>query len=154
MVRQPEGGITLCCFSDADLLPAAAAQCDWLLAQLRSTNHLAYLADHFPADTVIRVCEARTSVRHTLWENNWLCIGDAAWSLDPLSGTGIERAIHSGSRAATALAAALESQRPTNHLRHFALAQGQAFQQMLISQRSYYQLEPRWPDAPFWRRRQ
>jgi 2-polyprenyl-6-methoxyphenol hydroxylase-like FAD-dependent oxidoreductase len=154
MVRHPKGGLTLSCFSDADLLPAATAQRDWLITQLRSTIHLACLAGYFPADTPIRVCEARTSVRHTLWEDNWICIGDAAWSLDPLSGTGIEQAIRSGIGAAAALAAYMESPGQTDHIRQYAQARGQSFRQMLISRRWYYHLEMRWPESQFWRRRQ
>lgn len=82
----------------------------------------------------------------------WLAVGDAALAFDPLSSKGIASALYTGLRAAQALlacergdAAALDAY--ARHLRDIhRVYRGQL--------RAFHAMETRWPDAPFWRRRQ
>jgi flavin-dependent dehydrogenase len=81
-----------------------------------------------------------------------MSIGDAAWSLDPLSGNGIERAVSDGIDAATAISQALISG-DSGPLRSHAVSRANSFRESLAVQRQYYSVEKRWGDNVFWRRR-
>lgn len=82
----------------------------------------------------------------------WLCIGDAASTVDPLSGKGISRALTDGIVAGRACLAMLEgdtaaSERFQSHVHRRFAADCQ-------TRLAYYRAESRWPDATFWQRRQ
>jgi flavin-dependent dehydrogenase len=82
---------------------------------------------------------------------DWLAIGDAAATQDPLSSEGILVAMETGLDGARAAAQALNGDRD-------ALAAAEARRETgwlgyLGERRRYYAMERRWPDAPFWRRR-
>jgi flavin-dependent dehydrogenase len=81
-----------------------------------------------------------------------MAIGDAAWSLDPLSGTGVKRAVADGAAAAVAVSAALKD-KDSELLRAHAHARAAAFGDGLAVQGRYYAMERRWRDQPFWSRR-
>lgn len=137
-------------FTDADFV-AAHSQRQLMRAQLAATRHfrdIACIEDHGK----IRVSNARTSIRNVLWRGAWLAVGDAAWSLDPLSGSGVERAVADGAAAAVVLSKALKD-RDTEPLRAHAHARASAFRDSLVAQKHYYAKERRWTDQPFWSRR-
>ncbi|HEX4954248.1 MAG TPA: tryptophan 7-halogenase [Thermoanaerobaculia bacterium] len=83
----------------------------------------------------------------------WLAVGDAAACHDPLSSSGIVRALDSGIRGARAIHAALVLG-DREALPAFDLEQGRAFDQYCATRAAYYQIEGRWPDGDLWRRRQ
>lgn len=84
-------------------------------------------------------------------ESRWLAVGDAALAVDPLSGSGVLRALRMGAAAATALQAALAGDAAA--IARYEEAQDQACTSYLIQRAAYYARESRYPDAPFWRRR-
>lgn len=139
-------------FTDGDLVKPAESRLQWLKEELASTLHLRQLSDRIPEGATIQVCDARTSIRNLLWGDRWMSIGDAAWSLDPLSGTGVERAITDGVDAATAISRAIDSG-DNEALRSHAVSRADAFRESLAVQKRYYAIEARWRDAIFWRRR-
>ncbi|MBX3711434.1 MAG: tryptophan 7-halogenase [Lysobacter sp.] len=82
----------------------------------------------------------------------WFAVGDAALAFDPLSSKGIANAIYTGLRAADALfhhesgdAAALDG-----YARHL-LDIHRVYREQL---RAFHAMETRWPEAPYWSRRQ
>lgn len=82
----------------------------------------------------------------------WLAVGDAALAFDPLSSKGISNAIYTGLRAADALlrhergdAVALDG-----YARHL-LDIHRVYREQL---RAFHAMETRWPEAPYWSRRQ
>lgn len=83
--------------------------------------------------------------------HRWLAIGDAAISLDPLSGDGVLRALKSGLEAAEIIAANLSGDDLA--LPRYQLAREQDFRSYLRQRETYYQRESRWSNAPFWSRR-
>jgi flavin-dependent dehydrogenase len=87
-----------------------------------------------------------------MWRDSWLAIGDAAWSLDPLSGSGIDRAIRGGYASAAAISEAINNGN-FELLRAHAVSQATAFQEALLLQQKYYEIEGRWKERPFWYRR-
>ena len=151
-VTLPNDRHMLALFTDADLIPPARGRRDWLNAVVDTTTHIRKLSPLLREDVPIKVCGARTSVRSILWRDTWTSIGDAAWSLDPLSGAGIERAVADGIQTAAAISRAL-SDGDTEPLKALALARANAFQKSLVVQRRYYRAEKRWRNSAFWQRR-
>ena len=94
---------------------------------------------------------AMTCSHARVHDRNWLLVGDAAMTWDPLSGQGICKALESGIRAAHAIDRALDGE--TRSLEDYAQWTHDRFGAYLQSRAKYYRAEQRWPDAPFWRRR-
>jgi len=82
----------------------------------------------------------------------WLAAGDAALSFDPLSAQGVFAALYTGMRSAQAVCAALDGARDAPEQYAARLESVRAAYRH--QQAHYYGLERRWPDRPFWRRRQ
>ncbi|HEV7722062.1 MAG TPA: tryptophan 7-halogenase [Iamia sp.] len=82
----------------------------------------------------------------------WVAIGDAAAAFDPIAAQGIHKALDDGIAAAEAIAAARGRDAevtagPARRIRA-------GFDEYLANRNHFYGLERRWPDAPFWQRRQ
>lgn len=138
-------------FTDADLLGSPRGLAQGFHARLSTTASMCQFARRLELQPV-RATDARTSIRKLLWRGNWLAVGDSAWTLDPLSGNGVERALASARRAATAVSSALIGD-TSEALEGFALDTIIAFQRALAQRREYYAAERRWSDREFWRRR-
>jgi flavin-dependent dehydrogenase len=82
---------------------------------------------------------------------NWLAIGDAASSFDPLSGAGVLRALQSGMKAAEVIFSWLSGKESGSQ--EYSFACEQEFRDYLRQGHRYYQREQRWTSAPFWARR-
>jgi flavin-dependent dehydrogenase len=145
----PQARVVAAYFTDADLLPFGVAERERYWAQQLSATRLAagLVAPGEPAR--VHTAVARTSALSRCTGPDWMAVGDAARTLDPLSGQGLEAAMTSAIRAADALlgpcrARALEqfsSETAEQHRRHLAGRLG------------HYRRERRWPSSPFWRRR-
>ncbi|MBR7799556.1 NAD(P)/FAD-dependent oxidoreductase [Undibacterium fentianense] len=82
---------------------------------------------------------------------DWVAVGDAVASYDPISSSGIPRALASGIHGAFIAVDRLFSRGEL--LGAYAQAIEQDFRQYLQTQWQYYQRESRWPNAIFWARR-
>ncbi len=80
-----------------------------------------------------------------------MAVGDAAVAFDPLSSLGINNALETGLRAAEAIHAALSGHEkaltPYASFLHDRLAESERLRL------SFYAMEQRWRQEPFWRRR-
>jgi flavin-dependent dehydrogenase len=83
---------------------------------------------------------------------DWIAVGDAACSQDPLSASGIARALDSGIRAAGAIDACLRGG-DGEPLMAYARWIAAGFAAYWTTRLGYYDMEHRWPEAPFWQRR-
>lgn len=84
--------------------------------------------------------------------SHWLAVGDAALAVDPLSGSGVLRALDQAEEAAATVLGLLDGQgRPAleAHERRLDLA----CDRYLRERARLYQAETRWPEADFWARR-
>jgi flavin-dependent dehydrogenase len=81
-----------------------------------------------------------------------LCVGDAGLRCDPLAGDGIVRALRCGIFASCAIADWL-SRGDARGLGRYRLMLRREFAGYQEALRQHYDLERRWPDQPFWRRR-
>ncbi len=82
---------------------------------------------------------------------DWVAVGDAVASYDPISSSGIPRALSSGIHGAFIAVDSLYSNGEL--LKTYSQAIEQDFRQYLQTQWQYYQRETRWPDSVFWARR-
>ncbi|MFB9243096.1 NAD(P)/FAD-dependent oxidoreductase [Massilia antarctica] len=82
---------------------------------------------------------------------DWLAVGDAAASVDPLSSQGIMSALDQALAAAGALAAALGGD--PGAMPAYADRIGSMYADYLVQRAHYYRRERRWPDSDFWRQR-
>ncbi len=81
----------------------------------------------------------------------WLAVGDAASTLDPLSGSGIRKALIEAERAATAIRQALCGN--TDALSSYASGIASAFGRHLRRREEYYARERQWSNSTFWSER-
>jgi flavin-dependent dehydrogenase len=97
----------------------------------------------------------RVRAASTAWTAAWpagcLAVGDAASSLDPLSGAGMTRALADGLDAAEAIERHLSGD--VGALERRAAGAAGVRQADAALRATTYGAERRWPSAPFWRRR-
>jgi flavin-dependent dehydrogenase len=100
----------------------------------------------------LRILPAETSRLDRISGAGWLAVGDAAAAYDPLSSYGIGSAMASGFYAGHAIADTLLGK--TEAVPAYLELLQRAYGDCLDLQRRHYGEERRWPDSPFWRRRQ
>ncbi|WP_224367423.1 tryptophan 7-halogenase [Hyalangium versicolor] len=92
---------------------------------------------------------AQVSLLDRVQAEDWIAVGDAACTYDPLSSQGILKALGSASQAAEALARAARGDRAG--LRAYGGRVRELFREHLAIRGGFYRQETRWPEAPFWK---
>ncbi len=82
---------------------------------------------------------------------DWLAVGDAAATVDPLTLPGISKAMGSGIEAAEAIVDALAGRR--TGIRRYRQSLAASFESLLETRRKIYEREDRFAGEPFWVRR-
>jgi flavin-dependent dehydrogenase len=129
------------------------ARPDAWLARCLATRHVAGRLDgcrFLPGSLTIRM--ASSSILRPAAGRDWLAVGDSAATYDPISAAGIQKALADGSRAASAVLAAAGG---ADAAAAAAYANGTetAFSEYEENRGYFYKLETRWPESPFWIRR-
>jgi flavin-dependent dehydrogenase len=146
----PCGEYVLAYLTDADIYTASRARSSSFLAeQLAKAPHTLARLERVPP--AVAVFSAVTSVRDAVTRRNWLAVGDAARSYDPLSGLGLWSAMKMASESVQVIMDLLEGN--VNRVFDYERAHLEAFAQYRSAHRAYYGLERRWPASEFWRRR-
>jgi len=81
---------------------------------------------------------------------NWMAVGDAASSFDPLAARGLYKALEDGIAAAETVVPELARRRQANSFEAMIRKRFHAYRR---ERNQLYGLETRWPNAPFWRNR-
>lgn len=81
----------------------------------------------------------------------WLAVGDAALAVDPISGSGVIRALRTAKAAASTVLAALSGE--GGAIASYEADRNRECTEYLLERAGYYGMERRWPEAPFWQRR-
>jgi flavin-dependent dehydrogenase len=120
---------------------------------IRGVDHLRSLIEQAGYRMIAGpVCVTAMSAKlEKAYGRSWIAAGDAAQSFDPLSSQGIISAIIGGNNAAAALISA-----QTSGMCAFEEYQANLdtnYAAYLSERQSYYGLEQRWRDRPFWLRR-
>ncbi len=151
-VRLPEGRRIAVLLTDADVGAARTARSRQGFADLLAdTLHVRASVGGLPPCGAPAVTVASSSCLDPLQGEGWLAVGDAALTFDPLSSQGILTALYSAEKAAAAVEQALAGQ--PEALPAYGLMLRGIFADYGLSYRRIYQLETRWTDRPFWRRR-
>ncbi|GAA3938024.1 NAD(P)/FAD-dependent oxidoreductase [Litoribacillus peritrichatus] len=96
-------------------------------------------------------CAIYSGILPTLEGNNWMAIGDAAASFDPISAQGIFKGIKHGIMAGIKVKNWLED--PKNVTTDYSQQVQQQFRIYQKNRNHSYGLERRWTDSEFWQRR-
>jgi flavin-dependent dehydrogenase len=94
---------------------------------------------------------AETSWLETVCGADWCCVGDAAIAFDPLSSYGILAAMESAEACTDAVVRFFIE--PQHSLHRYARWNEERRQKFIADKRRVYNVERRWRDKPFWRRR-
>ncbi len=151
--RLPGDRLTAGVASDPEIIKGAALHGPerWL-ARLKETRHLSreLAGCHLDGQgTLVRI--APSFVLDGACGAGWLAVGDAAAAYDPISSQGIYKALLDGLQAAEVIVAWLGGE--AGALREYHPSVAARFADYLQNRNYFYQLEQRWPSAPFWRRR-
>lgn len=140
--------------TDADLCAAAGLhRTDGWRSLLRDTAFLrGGFCDAEPLSALRTHCAASHRVRRQVsaMDAPWLSVGDASLAVDPVSGSGVLRALRSA-RAATDVVLAQLNRRAS--VEGYELERDRECTEFLFERAAYYGYEERWPEASFWRRR-
>ena len=148
----PDTRVVAAYMTDADLLSTPKG---------RLAAHYQRLLDDAPrtrarvndltADVKVVVMSANSSTLERVTGANWLAVGDAAMSVDPLSAQGIYRALESGIAAAETIGA--DAGEKAHAVQRYERRVQKAFHAYLRKRMTYYRSETRWPQSLFWSRR-
>ena len=156
----PDRRLAVMLVTDSDIArrQQAASRNRWL-SLLRETEHIdarVRASGYLPPDS-LRTFNANSSRLSTAAGASWLAVGDAAIAYDPLSSQGIIMAMATAIAAAQAIQDSLggnkNERNDKERLAAYADWLMRSYEGYLVSRQSYYALERRWPDAPFWNRR-
>lgn len=103
------------------------------------------------ADASLLALPASVSLLDRVQGQNWIAVGDAACTYDPLSSQGILKALRSALMATEALERAARGDSAGLHA--YAARVREQFQEHLAIRRGFYRQETRWSEAPFWKNR-
>ncbi|MGH3918028.1 MAG: hypothetical protein ACRDSG_03135, partial [Pseudonocardiaceae bacterium] len=145
----PDDRAVTALFTDTDLLPVGAVERDrWWTRALSRTRLVPEIMATTGASRIYAAA-ASTGTLSPCTGRDWLAVGDAALTLDPLSGQGLTTALTSAIRAAETV---LDPRREAA-LDAFSRQTAEEHRIHLSTRLAYYRRENRWPHGPFWQRR-
>jgi flavin-dependent dehydrogenase len=146
----PRDARVLAFHTDADLA-RLLRRGEGLRRVLDATAHVSKTLEGLTFDSRFQLAEACGARLDAFVGRGWVAVGDAALSFDPIAAQGIFNALYTGMKAGEAVDAALRGDpsglsQYTRRLEEIRAA--------YVERRVHvYDLEPRWPDEPFWKRR-
>lgn len=149
-----ENTVTVMIFTDLDLIPSKNKEKNFILdtinnSQLVQEVFQSILTDEDIYDLKTRV--ANTTYLDKPYGENWVAIGDAAYSFDPLSSYGITSALAAGYYGGHALANTIIKEEQALDVYQYIMEN--AFNNYKIQLQEQYVLENRWTNSVFWKRR-
>jgi flavin-dependent dehydrogenase len=147
----PAGELVAALVTDADLMrrhPRSPAEM-WSEALAVSNYTSARAAAFTRCAFCVRAANVGCAERAA--GTDWMAVGDAASTIDPLSGLGITKALRGAILGARAVDEALSGR--VGELETYADRIRNEFESFLRIGSKYYCTESRWPDSPFWQRR-
>jgi flavin-dependent dehydrogenase len=149
--RQVTGFMT-----DRDLLPARLHSCARRVYAdaLARTKYARERMQRAASDGLVRIFAANPSLVERVIGSNWLLVGDAASTVDPVSSQGIQKAITSALAASVVVQTILT--RPNQAgpaIEFYQDREETTYRSHVDSLARLYSRETRWIDQPFWTRR-
>lgn len=146
--------ITVMIFTDIDLLPNKENEKGFVKKIINQSQLIReLLGGEIQEDQIL---ELKTRIANTTflrkpYGDNWIAVGDAAYSYDPISSYGITSAIAGGYYGAHALTEAISGK--TEAFQVYQYIMENAFNAYTIKLKEQYKQEKRWAKEPFWTRR-
>jgi len=150
----PNQKLVLAFFTDADLLrDGVHRDAEAFYKRVRESvfNEKRRETGGYDRPRWIKVVDAATSICKCLHSEGLLAVGDAAFSVDPLSSHGITTALWSGRKVGAILPQVAAGDTASTESYVGAFEKG--IQKILQEHQLIHQLEQRWPQEPFWARR-
>jgi len=137
-------------FTDSDLIRKDNKK-DFFFKAIKNTNFFKHNEIVFDEKIRFNVFDARTYWSLEQYGDGWIKIGDASYSIDPLSGKGIEKNFGM-------IEFLIKSFNPLGGINDAAMTEYKnynqnAFNNFLTQKKNVYKFEKRWCNEPFWRRR-
>lgn len=151
-VQLPDGRALATLMTDRDIAHAQGFHDPQRFLQAWRATRL--IAQHVapPAGTPeIGVFAAHSGFLQSAAGSRWIAVGDALLGMDPLTSSGLSGAFNDAVVAVAAILGQLEGQ--TGKARAYAERANATFQRYLVERRQRYAAEQRWPEQPFWSRR-
>ncbi len=150
----PDNILTIVFFSDSDIIAKhhLNKNDNWNRLLLETKHMKQRVRSATALDSKPWVRNASTRISNLPECRNFLAIGDAAASFDPISSMGIGFAMTSALQAARIIQEELAEHHP-QRVPHYQQEIGQHFEHYLQLRKRFYQQEKRWPSADFWVRR-
>jgi flavin-dependent dehydrogenase len=146
----PNGNYIVTFTTDADVYTAGRAACSaYLDGQLRGAPLTRARIRELPRE--ITAFSAVTMQRKMVAKDNWIAVGDAAQSYDPLCGLGVWTAMNAARKAAPVIQGMREGNAQSAEA--YNMKHQQAFASYREKHAAYYALERRWLESAFWARR-
>ncbi|MFK7946054.1 MAG: NAD(P)/FAD-dependent oxidoreductase [Saprospiraceae bacterium] len=148
----PNNKVAVVLMSDSDVISQLkAVQSQQFFQLLFSTKHTQERVKNISFGDVPTAFSAFSSYLTKMGSDNWIAIGDAVASHDPLSSTGIPHAISSGIHGARVADDFLFGDGIL--LPYYEKGIQENYMQYLKTRSKYYVKERRWHDEIFWKRR-
>ncbi|WP_103070434.1 NAD(P)/FAD-dependent oxidoreductase [Aquimarina sediminis] len=152
MAPQHNNELTIMFFTLQELLPEKKLLIPFIRKEMEASLHISKLTKIAKIDFEnINVIPSGTSRLDIPYGDNWIAVGDAAFSYDPISSYGITSALASGFYAGHALASQLSNKKDAMLTYRFIIEK--AFQAYMEKLSSHYTEENRWKDEPYWKNR-
>ncbi|MCY0994607.1 tryptophan 7-halogenase [Nannocystis sp. ILAH1] len=150
-VRVPTGERVVALLRDHEP-GACSARAEFVQQLVRTRFIAATLAagDYLPIEAP-RGADARTGRLSHVFGDRWIAVGDAAFSVDPLSSQGLADALLTADAGAKAIVAARDGD--PRGLPAYGERVERLYERYLEHRLATYARERRWPDEPFWLRR-
>lgn len=144
--------MTMMFFTLRQLIPQKHEIELFLKKELESCIHLSkIISSSSISNAAVKIMSAGTSRLEVPYGKNWVAVGDAAFSFDPISSYGITSALASGYYAAQAIASQLSGKSEAMDAYRYIVENAfQAYQEKLAI---HYNIELRWKDSQYWKNR-
>jgi len=152
-VSLPDGSLVAVLMMDGDEFDGSVLDGEDLWRHnLELTHHTRQRSESFAPPDRVFARPADSGRLDPFVGPGWAAVGDCAWALDPLTGSGISRALQSGLSAADAIEECGAG--PEAVLHEYAAQTAAAYERYVAERAAYYRMERRWPESPFWHNRQ
>ena len=144
--------LTIMFFTLYELLPKKKQLAVFIKKELETSLHISKIIKTANLDFEnIKVIPSGTSRLDIPYGDNWIAVGDAAFSYDPISSYGITSALAAGFYAGHALASKLSNEDDAMSTYRYVVEN--AFQAYTEKLSNHYAVEDRWKNSVYWKNR-
>lgn len=151
--KLPDNTVLVACATDGDVLKIKnlTKYNKWLMTLAESKLIAPYLLDAKFVHSSFTIRTSFSCLMEPCFGPNWIAVGDAASSFDPIAALGIYKGINSGIECANSILAILNGKMDAGI--KYSKARFEEFEEYEIIRTHFYEMEKRWRNSPFWRNR-